>query len=76
MKLFHNPRCRKSREAFELLQKKKVNFEIVEYLQTPPTEKELKSILKKLEISALDLIRKGETIYKENYKVKDLNQFC
>ena len=74
MKIYHNPRCRKSRETLGIIKSAKVNPEIVEYLNSPPTENELKNILKMLEISPLDLLRKGESIYKEKYKGKKFNE--
>jgi len=74
MEIYHNPRCRKSRETLELLKSKGQNPEIVLYLETPPGEKELKAILKKLGIKAEQLLRKGEAIYKEHYKGKTLTE--
>ncbi len=71
MKIFHNPRCSKSRNTLAILEEKGANPEIVLYLKTPPTKDELQSLLKKLEMRPFDLIRKGEQIYKENYKGKD-----
>ena len=71
MKLYHNPRCGKSRQALALLDGKEV--EIVEYLKTPLTAEELKSLIAKIGISPLELIRKGEADFKENYKGKDLS---
>jgi arsenate reductase (glutaredoxin) len=71
MKIYHNPRCRKSRETLGIIEEAKKSPEIIEYLKNPPSEKELKSILKMLGISAQDLIRKGETVFKEKYKGKD-----
>ncbi len=73
MKIYHNPRCSKSRQGLAILQEAKVDFEIIEYLKTPLSEKELKAILSKLKIDAIDLIRKNETIWKENYKGKELS---
>lgn len=72
MKIYHNPRCRKSRETLELLQEKGVEPEIVLYLQTPPDKEELKAILAKLGIKPEQLIRKGEPDYKEKFKGKTL----
>ena len=46
---------------------------MVEYLKTPPREAELKAILKKLGLSPLQVIRKGEKIFKEEYKGKELS---
>jgi len=72
MKIYHNPRCRKSRETLELLQEKGVDPEIVLYLDTPPNKKELKAILDKLGIKPVQLLRKGEPIFKEKFKGKEL----
>lgn len=72
MKIYHNPRCMKSRQTLELLKSKGQDPEVVLYLETPPTQKELKAILKKLNIKPEQLLRKGEAIYKENYKGKTL----
>lgn len=74
MKIYHNPRCKKSRETLSLLQEKNLDPEIVKYLDTPPSEKELKDVLDKLDIPAEKLIRKTEKIYKENYKGKKLSE--
>ncbi len=74
MKIYHNPRCRKSRETLALLEENGQTPEIVLYLEDHPTKKDLKSILKKLGIPAAQLIRKGESIYKEHYKGKELSE--
>jgi arsenate reductase len=73
-KIYHNPRCRKSRETLQILEDRKEDVEIVEYLKTPPTAGELKDILGLLGISAVQLLRKGEAIFKENYKGKDFSE--
>ena len=73
IKIYHNPRCSKSRIGVKVLEEAKIDFEIVKYLNDVPTEKELKEILKKLDMSPLELIRKGEKIWKENYKGKELS---
>lgn len=73
MKIYHNPRCRKSREGLEILQKSGQPFEIVEYLNTPPIESELKDIISKLGIAPIELVRKNEAEWKENYKGKELS---
>jgi len=72
MKIYHNPRCRKSREALSILQEKGQDPEIIEYLKTPPSETELKDILNKLGKAPKDIIRTGENLYKEHYKGKEL----
>ena len=73
MKIYHNPRCRKSRETLALIEEKGMQPEIVLYLDTPPTQQDLKEILEMLAIPAEKLIRKGEAIYKEHYKGKNLS---
>ncbi len=72
IKIYHNPRCSKSRQGLQILKDKGVDFEIVQYLKTPPTKEELKEIIKKLDIKPIDLVRKNEKIWKENYKGKEL----
>jgi len=74
MKIYHNPRCRKSRETLQLIESKKISPEIVLYLEDPLTKKELKKILAQLKISAKDLIRKIEPIFKEEYKDKEFTE--
>lgn len=73
MKIYHNPRCSKSRETLQLIKDAGINVEIVEYLNTIPTTEELKMILMKLNLSPKDIIRKGESIYKEKFKNSDFN---
>ena len=72
MKIYHNPRCTKSRQALALLEENDVKPEIILYLDKPPTKTALKKILKMLGIKPEQLLRKGEAIYKENYKGKEL----
>jgi arsenate reductase len=64
VKIFHNPRCSKSRQTLQLLQQQNIEPEIIEYLKTPPTAAELEDILQKLDIAPRDLMRKGEDEYK------------
>ena len=64
-KIYHNARCSKSRATVAILEQNDVDFEVVNYLVNPPSESELKSILKDLGISARDLLRKGEAKFKE-----------
>ena len=73
MKIYHNPRCRKSRETLSLLEEKGIEPEIVLYLDKPPTQKELKNLLGFLKMKPTQLLRKGEKIYKEEYKGKELS---
>jgi len=73
MKIYHNPRCRKSRETLALIEEKGVEPEIVFYLENPPSQKELKSLLGLLNMRPIELLRKGEKIYKEKYRGKELS---
>ncbi|QDV18052.1 Arsenate reductase [Gimesia panareensis] len=65
MKIYHNPRCGKSRQTLALIEAAGIEPEVIEYLKTPPTAEELDAILKKLKLEPQDLMRKGEEIYKE-----------
>lgn len=65
MKIYHNPRCGKSRQTLALIEDAGIEPEVIEYLKTPPTAEELDAILKKLKIEPQELMRKGEAIYKE-----------
>ena len=66
VKIYHNPRCGKSRDTLKLLEAQGIKPEIVEYLKTPPTEAELQDILNKLGIKPRELMRTKEKEYKEN----------
>jgi len=73
IQVFHNPRCSKSRMALEYLHSKSISFETVLYLENKLTENELKGILKKLNISPSELLRKSEEIYKTEIRNKNLS---
>ena len=64
MKIYHNPRCSKSRQALELLRERGVEPEVVEYLKTPPDEATLARLLKQLGLGPRDLLRTKEPDYK------------
>jgi arsenate reductase len=66
--VYHNPRCSKSRQTLELLKSQGIDAELVLYLETPPNTAELAGLLKKLGISAHQLIRKSEQVYKDNFR--------
>ncbi len=66
MKIYHNPRCSKSRQTLQLIEEKGVTPEICLYLETPPSVSELTAILKKLGKAPRDILRKGEQEYKDN----------
>lgn len=73
IKIYHNPRCRKSREGLQILEESGKDFEIVKYLENTPTKEELSDIIELLGIKPIDLVRKNESIWKENYKNKQLS---
>ncbi len=63
--IYHNPKCSKSRQTLELLEKHGIKPTIVEYLKTPPTVEKLKQILAQLGFTPRDLMRKKEPEYAE-----------
>lgn len=68
IKIYHNNRCTKSRNVLQILQKEQIPFEVINYLETKPRVNELKELLKKLGIKAEALIRKNESVYKEQFR--------
>ena len=73
MKIFHNPRCSKSRQTLQLIEESGKKVEVIEYLTNSPSKEELASIIELLEIKPEELVRKGEDIYKQNFKGKTLS---
>ena len=71
MKIYHNPRCRKSREGIKYLESKKINFEVIDYIKNNLSSEQIRNILKKLQLKPIELVRKNEAIWKEKYKGKD-----
>jgi|TARA_B110000495_G_C22460019_1_gene286382 arsenate reductase len=65
MIIYHNPRCSKSRQALALLRENGVEPEVIEYLKTPPTKSALRDLLRKLDLSAHDILRAKEDEYKK-----------
>lgn len=65
VRIYHNPRCSKSRQTLELIQQAGVEPEVVLYLETPPTADELRTLVSRLGISARDLLRRKEAEYAE-----------
>ena len=70
IKIFHNPRCSKSRQTLTILEDNGVDFDIIEYLKESPNKETLLQIINLLDIKPRDLMRKGEIVYKE----KNLNR--
>lgn len=71
--IYHNPRCSKSRQCVNFLKDLNTqNVQIINYFEQPFTEETLRDVLKKLNLSPIDLVRKNEKIWKELYKDKSL----
>jgi arsenate reductase len=66
--LFHNTRCSKSRCALELLNKKKADVEVIEYLKETPTRDELKKLLARLNMKPFDIVRQNEPLFIKKFK--------
>lgn len=73
IQIYHNPRCSKSREGLQILENKGKNFEVIKYLETIPSQKELTRIVSLLGIAPIDLVRKNEAIWKSDFKGKTLS---
>jgi arsenate reductase len=63
--IYHNPSCSKSRETLQILQDNNVDADIVEYLEDPPSADELRRIVDLLGVTARDLLRSTEQVYKD-----------
>ncbi len=72
--IYHNPRCSKSRATLDLVERQGVDLQVIEYLQTPPTAKDLEALVVKLGIEPEQLVRKGEDVYKKEYAGKKLTR--
>lgn len=73
IKIYHNPRCAKSREGISELDSINKPYEIIKYLENPLSKDELIIILKKLNYKPIDLVRIKEKIWIENFKNKNLS---
>jgi arsenate reductase (glutaredoxin) len=73
-KIYHNPRCKKSRAGLQYLQEKGVDFEVVEYLKNPLSIVELTQLFAKLDRKPSEMVRKQEAIFKSNFKGKNFTE--
>lgn len=73
IRVYHNPRCRKSRETLEIIRNQGYEPEIIEYLKDPPTMSELKNLLDKMNMKPEEIIRKGEDLFRSNFKGKKMS---
>lgn len=74
MKIYHNNNCSKSNCSLDLLEKSGNDFETIEYLKKPLTKEEVTDLLLKLNITAEELVRKGEPEYEKHFKGKKLSE--
>lgn len=72
IQIYHNPRCSKSRDCLAFMDDSQQEYQIINYLETPPTEAELKTIIQKLGIKPIGLIRTKEPIWIEKFKDRKL----
>lgn len=70
---YHNVRCSKSRECLAFLEDSNYKFHVVKYLENPPTFDELTEIIRKLNINPIELVRKKERLWIENFKGKTMS---
>ena len=70
IKILHNPRCSKSRQGLKILEDSGKEYQIIKYLDNALSKNELAELIQLLNISPIELIRKGEAIWKDNYKGK------
>lgn len=71
--IYHNARCKKSREGLEVLKNSGQEFRVREYLKEPLSREELENLLTKLNIAPIQLVRQNEKLWKEKFKDKDLS---
>ena len=73
IKIYHNPRCRKSREGLAYLEATGKEFEVIRYLDDPLTPEQICELLNALSLRPIDLIRKNESVWKSEFKGKELS---
>ena len=71
--IYHNPRCKKSREGLAILEESGKDFKIIKYLDNVPSKTEITSLLSKLKMAPMDLVRTQEKIWKDNFKGKSFS---
>lgn len=71
MKIYHNPRCSKSREGLKYLEERGFEIEVIDYMKNGITPREIKEFLTKSGLKVTDIIRTTEELYKEQFKGKE-----
>lgn len=72
MRIYHNPRCSKSRQTLAILKENGLEPEVVLYMDRTLTPNDLISLLMKLQMNPIQLVRRSEAIWKANFKGKTL----
>ena len=72
--VYHNPRCGKSREALAYLDQKKVEYQVVKYMEEPLTPNDLLELVDALDMEAEEVVRKTEPAYKEHFKSLEMTE--
>jgi arsenate reductase len=73
IQVYHNQRCGKSRNCLLALKDSNTEFEIINYLETPPTFEELRALLQKLNLTPIELVRQKEKIWIDEFKGKTIS---
>ena len=74
IKIYHNNRCSKSRCGLDIIEKSGKPYKVIKYLEDTPSVNELKEIIDLLGINPIQLVRKNESIWKENFKHLDFTE--
>lgn len=72
IEIYHNSRCSKSREGLQIVEESGKDFQVIDYMKEKVSVQKLKALISILNIQPIDLVRKNETIWKENFKGKEL----
>ncbi len=73
-KIYHNPRCRKSREALNYLNECGYSVEIIKYFETKLTSKDISTLLNKINLKPIEITRKNEIIWKKKFSKMNLKE--
>ena len=71
--IYHNSRCRKSRETLQILVDNNLEFKVIEYLKVQLSKTQIETLINNLGIDPIELVRRNEDIWKKNYKGKELS---
>ena len=72
--IYHNPRCRKSREVLKFLEEKNIKFKVVKYLDQNFDKQSLKKVLDIIGKKPSDALRKNEEIWKKQLNSKNIGE--